>query len=213
MRINSPSEYQYKGLEMTLSKRMANRWQLLGSYVWSQLAGDLTSNASPFFGDPNNPNTLINANGRLTNDQPAAFKLLGSYQAPYGINLGGNYQVLTGLPRDRRISLPLAQGNTTILVEPRGTFRADTLGLLSFRADKSFTLSGGSTGRGRRASLVAEVHNVGNSSAGQNTYGLLTQSFASQAAFDAARLTTAYFGRVQEIVAPRIFKLGFRLEF
>lgn len=213
VRINSPSEYQYQGLEMTLSKRMSNRWQLLGSYVWSQLSGDFTSNTSPFFGDPNNPNTLINANGRLTNDQPSAFKLLGSYQAPLGITLGGNYQVLKGLPRDRRISLPLAQGNTTILVEPRGTFRADTLGLLSFRADKSFTLPGGGSGRGRRASVVAEVHNVANSSAGQNSYGLLTQSFASQAAFDAARLTTAYFGRVQEIVAPRIFKLGFRLEF
>ena len=205
---NTPSEYQYKGLELTVSKRMSNRWQMLGSYVWSQLKGDLTSNTSPFFGDPANPNTLINANGRLTNDQPHAFKLLGSYQAPWGINLGANYQALSGLPRDRRISVRLTQGNTTILTDPRGTYRADRLSLLSLRADKSVRLAGRT-----RASVVAEVHNALNSSAGQNSFGLLTQSFASQAAFDAARLTTAYFGRTQEIVAPRILRLAFRLEF
>jgi hypothetical protein len=205
---NTPSEYQYKGLELTVSKRMSNRWQMLGSYVWSQLKGDLTSNTSPFFGDPANPNTLINANGRLTNDQPHAFKLLGSYQAPWGINLGANYQALSGLPRDRRISVRLTQGNTTILTDPRGTYRADTLSLLSLRADKSVRLAGRT-----RASVVAEVHNALNSSAGQNSFGLLTQSFASQAAFDAARLSTAYFGRTQEIVAPRILRLAFRLEF
>lgn len=205
---NSPSEYQYKGLELTLSKRMSNRWQLLGSYVWSRLDGDLTSSASPLFGDPANPNSLMNASGRFANDQPHAFKVIGSYQARWGINLGGNYQVLSGLPRDRRISLRLAQGNTTILAEPRGSYRADRLALLSLRADKSVRLNGR-----RRVSVVAEVHNALNSSAGQNSFGLLTQSFASQTAFDAGRLTTAYFGRTQEIVAPRILKVAVRFEF
>ena len=41
----------------------------------------------------------------------------------------------------------------------------------------------------------------------------LTQAFASQAAFDAARTTTSYFGRAQEIVAPRILKLGVKYTF
>jgi hypothetical protein len=205
---NAPSEYQYTGLELTLNKRMSNRWQLMGSYVWSRLDGDFTSSTSPLFGDPNNPNSLINANGRLTNDQPHAFKLLGSYRAPWGINLGGNYQLLSGLPRDRRISVRLTQGNTTLLAEPRGTYRADMLALLSLRADKSIRIDAR-----RRVSVIAEVHNALNSSAGQNSFGLLTQSFATQAAFEAARLTTAYFGRVQEIVAPRILKLAFRVEF
>ena len=52
-----------------------------------------------------------------------------------------------------------------------------------------------------------------NSSAGQNSYGSLTQSFASQAAFDTARSGTSYFGRVQEIVAPRVFKIGVKVDF
>jgi len=64
---------------------------------------------------------------------------------------------------------------------------------------------------------VAELHNVFNSSAGQEgattSYGSLTQSFVDQAAFDAARQNTSYFGRVQEIVAPRVLKIGFKLDF
>jgi hypothetical protein len=62
-------------------------------------------------------------------------------------------------------------------------------------------------------SFFAEVHNLLNESANQNSVGSLTRNFASQTAFDAARLTTSYFGRVQEIIAPRILKLGVKFEF
>ncbi len=200
---NHPGTQQYKALEITLNKRMSNRWQLMGSYSWSRLDGSL-------FVDPNNPNLAIpsNAEGRGSNDQPHAFKLLGSYQAPFGITLGANYQGVSGLPRDRTLAASLTQGSTTVRVEPRGTYRYDFLNLLSLRADKAFKLGGQ-----RRFALVAEVHNVLNSNANQSSAGTATQSFASQAAFDAARLTTSYFGRVQEIVAPRILKLGLKFDF
>jgi len=62
-------------------------------------------------------------------------------------------------------------------------------------------------------SAFLEVHNVRNTNASQGSLGTLTQSFPSQAAFDAAKATTSYFGRVQEIVAPRIVKLGLRYAF
>jgi hypothetical protein len=100
-------------------------------------------------------------------------------------------------------------------MEPRGTYRFDTLSLLSIRADKSFRLGGA-----RRVSGVLELHNLLNSSASQNSVGTATQNFASQAAFDAvvqsnltARFPVSYFGRVQEIVAPRVLKLGVRFDF
>jgi len=187
-----------------MSKRMSNRWQAQGSYVWSRLDGDIVLD----YTDPNSLLPFVNQ-GRQANDQPHAFKVLGSYQAPYGINIGANYQVLSGLPRDRSLSVPFAQGTATIRVEERGVYRADTLNLLSLRGDKTFNL-----GMGHRASIVAELHNVLNSSAGQNSYGVITRANASQAAFEASRAAgTSYFGRVQEIVAPRVFKLGFRYNF
>ena len=204
---------RYKAFELSISKRMSNHWQMQGSYVWSKLDGSqlgITTNGTgrQTF-DYTNPNNLIDyvGQGRGANDQPHAFKLLGSYQAPWDINVGANYQALSGLPIDRTLTVGLAQGSRNIPVEPRGTFRADRLSLLSLRADKGVRFAG------HRASFVAELHNVLNSHAGQSNYGSLTQNFASQAAFDAARLTTSYFGRVQEIVAPRVLKIGFKLDF
>ena len=200
---NFPGTQMYKGLELSLSKRLSNRWQLMGSYVWSRLDGDLVV-------DPNNPNQTIasNARGRGANDQPHAFKLIGSYVAPYHINVGVNYQGLSGLPFDRTFRATLAQGSTTVRAEERGTYRADFLNLLSVKVDKTFELH-----RHARVSAFAEVHNLTNTNAAQSNIGTLTQAFASQAAFDAAKATTSYFGRVQEIVAPRILKLGARFAF
>ena len=105
--------------------------------------------------------------------------------------------------------------STNYEVDNRGTYRFDLLNLLSLRADKSVRISGAS-----RVSFIAELHNVLNSHAAQGAVGTATQSFASQAAFDAlkvanltARFPTNYFGRVGEIVAPRILKLGVRFDF
>jgi Carboxypeptidase regulatory-like domain len=208
---------RYKAVEMSLNKRMSNRWQMQASYVWSRLDGvqpgvstvSTTIRCATCL-DFTNPNNVLDfvGQGRGTNDQPHAFKLLGSYQAPWGINVGANFQALSGLPRDRRLNVTFTQGTRALPVEERGTYRADFLNLLSLRADKHFNIGGG-----RRASFVAELHNALNSSAGQNDFGVLTQNFASQSAFDAARVTTSYFGRVQEIVAPRVLKIGFRVDF
>ena len=136
-------------------------------------------------------------------------------QAPWGITLGANFQALSGLPRDRNLTVSLTQGSTSYTVENRGTYRFDFLNLLSLRADKGFRINGS-----RRVSVIAELHNALNVSADQNSVGTATQSFATQAAFDAlknanltARFPTNYFGRVGEIVAPRILKLGLKLDF
>jgi hypothetical protein len=200
---NFEGTQRYKSLEFTVMKRLSHRWQAMASYVWSRLDGDRVL-------DWNNPNNLVETvkTGRGANDQPHAFKLIGSYQAPWDVNLGVNFQAISGLPRDRVLSVALAQGTTSYNVDPRGTYRADFLNLLSLRGDKAVKLGGQ-----RKLVLLAEVHNALNTHAGQNNFGTTTRSFANQAAFDAARATTSYFGRVQEIVAPRIVKLGARLEF
>jgi hypothetical protein len=194
---------------------MSNRWQMQGSYVWSRLDGDqpgiqagstTTANVLDF----TNPNNLLPyaQQGRGANDQPHAFKVLGSYQAPFGITLGANYQALSGLPIERALSVSFTQGTANLRVDPLGTYRADFLSLLSLRADKAFRIGGG-----HHASVNVELHNLLNSSAGQNSYGSVTRGFTSQADFAANQLGTSYFGRVQEIVAPRVLKLGFKLDF
>jgi hypothetical protein len=200
---------RYKALELSINKRMANRWQMQASYVWSKMDGDIALD----YTNPNNQIDFVHlgatsAQGTATSpDQPHAFKLLTSYQARWGINLGANFQALSGLPYDRNLSVAFAQGTANMRVEPRGTYRMDTLKLLSLRGEKSVRFSG------HRASFIAELHNALNESAGQNSYGTVTRGNATQAAFDAARATVSYFGRVQEIIAPRVLKIGFKFEF
>jgi hypothetical protein len=203
---------KYRAFELSVNKRMSNRWQMQTSYVWSRLDGDNLLD----YTDPNNQLDFVRSGATTTGgtgntaspDQPHAFKVLGSYQAPYGVTVGANFQALTGLPIDRNLSVAFAQGTANIRVDPRGTYRADNLNLLSLRADKAFTIHGS-----RRASVAVELHNVTNSHAGQSNYGTVTRGNASQAAFDAARATVSYFGRVQEIVAPRVLKLAFKFTF
>src|SRR2546430_2926065 len=190
---------------------MSNRWQMQGSYVWSRLDGDILL-------DYTNPNNLIDFVGKgstttggigntISPDQPHAFKLLGSYQAPWGVTLGANYQAVSGLARDRNLSVPFSQGTANFRVEPRGTYRGDTLSLLSVRADKSFRLGGGS-----RASFIAELHNALNSSAGQaaaaSSYGSGTRRLARPTAVHAARLGTASFCPVAGMLCPRRAEIG-----
>jgi len=200
---NFPGTQRYKGLELGITKRLTDRWQVMGSYVWSRLDGDLVV-------DPNNPNQTIptNAKGRGSNDQPHAIKVLGTYLAPWRLNVGVNYQGLSGLPSDRQFRASLTQGSTTVRAEPRGTYRADFLNLMSLKVDKLFELH-----RHAQISAFFEVHNLTNTNAAQGSIGTLTQAFTSQTAFDAAKATTSYFGRVQEIVAPRILKLGVKYAF
>ena len=199
---NFPGMQRYKGFEISLNKRMSNRWQLMGSYVWSRLDGDIVQ-------DPNDPNTLIPSmkTGRGTSDQPQAFKLIGTYRAPFDVNIGVNYQALTGLPTNREFRASLRQGTVTVRAEPRGTYRNDFLNLMSLKLDKAFRF-----GQQSNIAGFVEVHNLLNTNAAQG-YSTLTQAYTSQAQFDANRQTTAYFGRVSEIIAPRIVKFGARLQF
>jgi hypothetical protein len=94
-----------------------------------------------------------------------------------------------------------------VRAEPRGTYRNDFLNLMSLKLDKSIRF-------GQQSSIAGfvEVHNLLNTNAAQG-YSTLTQAYTNEAQFDADRLRTAYFGRVSEIIAPRIVKFGARLQF
>jgi hypothetical protein len=59
-----------------------------------------------------------------------------------------------------------------------------------------------------------ELHNLLNSSSGQNSFGTVTRGYTSPSDFLAQQAAGAsYFGRIQEIVAPRVLKLGFKFDF
>ena len=151
---------------------MSNRWQMQGSYVWSRLdgvqqslsTGTTTLRADGYY-DFTNPNNLLDfvGLGRGANDQPHAFKMLGSYQAPWGINIGANYQALSGLPRDRTLTRAARAG----LAQHSGR-GARHLSLRPPQPALAARRQGVPLHGSRRASFIGEVHNVLNSNAGQS---------------------------------------------
>ena len=123
------------------------------------------------------------------------------------MNIGANFQALSGLPFDRTLTVALAQGSRNIAVDPRGTYRATSLNLLSLRGDKSFRFNGSPRVVHRRAAQRAEFERR------PEQLRRVDTGFARSRRSTRARLTTSYFGRVQEIVAPRVLKIGFKFDF
>ena len=169
----STAHAAHKGFEVSLARRMSNRWQLAGS-MRSCLDGDRVLD----YTDPNNQIDFVRF-GRGSNDQPHAFKLLGSWSRAVDVRRRELSGAERAAPRPQPVGVA-DPGPTTYTVEPRGSYRQGFLNLLSVRADKRFKVNGQ-----HGISVIAEVHNLLNTSAGQNSYGTATQA-SPAAAFDAA---------------------------
>ena len=145
----------YKGLEITLNKRLSNRWQLLAGYTYSKnRIDDVSLDTSPNF--------LINANGNITADaalpasqqsfrcagcaaanadRPNQFKLTGMYILPWqDVILSGNFSSQQGPPVTRQISRNVGFGTSQIInLDPLGSSaRMDTLNKIDVRVGKQF---------------------------------------------------------------------------
>jgi Carboxypeptidase regulatory-like domain/TonB-dependent Receptor Plug Domain len=161
---NDPSRVlSYKGLEITGTKRLSNRWQMVAGYTRSVNRQDHTSLDT-------SPNLLINADGRIDyrttpvntvaySDRPNQFKLTGTYLLPYqDIEIGANFRSQSGPPLTRQISQRLSfGGNQTINLQPLGdTARLPTVNTFDVRASKYLKF-------GARELLAAiDIYNVAN---------------------------------------------------
>ncbi len=131
----------YKGIEITATKRMSNRWQMLAGYTFarSRITG-LSVNT--------NPNNLINVTGPLagqnTNfngqigDRPHQFKLTGTYMTPwYDIGLAANLNSQSGIAVTRQVTVAqTVGGNSTVNVEPLGSTRLELRTVMDLRVFK-----------------------------------------------------------------------------
>jgi hypothetical protein len=195
-------ERKYRAIELTFRRRMENRWQLFGSYVYGRSEGTKGQGHSESQGNVfGNPNTLVNVYGRLNLDRPHQFKLQGTYEMPWAVFVSGTYTGYSGTPWARQVrfvrsSSPLIQVETQIVVqaEPVGAQRLEFVHDVSLRAEKRFTLGGN-----RALGLIVDVFNALNAS----TVTSLQQT----------RIDHADYAKPGEIVLPRTVRLGARLSF
>jgi len=118
----------YRALEFTATKRFANHYQFIASYVYSSLIGNYEGLYRNDNGqtDPNItslfdlPSLLANTYGRLPNDRPHQFKFNGSYQTPFRLVVSTNFYAQSGIPFNALIPHPVYGDNEGFLVQ-RGT--------------------------------------------------------------------------------------------
>lgn len=183
-------EDTYNGVELTVTKRMTNNWQLVGGFTVGRDEGLFDRGLNDDF---NNPNLNINREDAIISmDSTRIAKLVGTYVFPFKITVSTNLRYFTGQPVLKNIQLRgLNQGNVTVLAEPRGRTRLDDVTLWDVRGSKVFRFGG------RELEVMVDAFN------------LLNQSAKTAINTNVGPL----FGRPTGILPPRIARLGARLSF
>ncbi len=186
---------KYRALQVTLNKRLSNKWQLSASYVYSKEKGNYSPVGIPgsesWYYDPNNQ---INGNGAFASTIPHIFKLQGTYLLPLGFSATAFYTFASGAPWNNTLQIRGAvnQGTITINAEPIGSRRLKAASICDLRLEKSFYL------RAHRFSFMFDLFNAFNAGTVAGRY---------------ARLDSSYYGLPTGVIAPRTFQAGFRYSF
>ena len=200
----------YNGLVTVVEKRRANGWQALASYTYSRTHGLLPSSGATASGAQvstisppqpltfgQDPNDLINARGRLPNDRPHMFRIMGAADVPRtGFVVAANFQALSGKPWAATATTINPQDATRrVLLEPRGARRLSSQTLLDLRVSRTIP-----TGTLGRVELILDVLNALNDGAEESIVG-------------DDLLSPATFGQPATFIDPRRAMLGVKINF
>ena len=212
--VTDPDYQIYKGVDITATKRFSNKWQM-------QTALTIQTNPNYF---PADSADFINPTGREFRDGYShigrfIYKALGSYQFPGDITASANFNWIDGAaghptaaastPNDRVVNGPGAVyggvnaagrpttiSYSTLMFEPRGTERLESVKLLDIGLQKSFRFRGGQN----RVKLSADGFNLFNI----NTIQAFSSNNLSLA---------ATYNSPRTIVPPRVFRAGVSVMF
>jgi len=194
----------YKGLEACLTGRLAERGFFSVSFTAYKSGGDGNPGNSEFENDPgvigslfDNPNTLINARGRLFFERAYMGKIAACYQGPLGIHLGSVISYFDGLPFGRKLIIPdFNQGPFFVMATPRGEpggFRTQYNLNFDQRVSREFELAS------VRMSVMLDVFNLLNLNQSLREFDISGPLFPQR--------------RPTDIQNPRAFRLGLKLSF
>ena len=137
MRINSPLVQTFSSFDVSMNRRLANRWVVAGGYSWTKTDSPLgnASSATSNLGN-NDPNAEINTSNHTWE---WLGHITGSYLLPKDITLSAVFEHRSGTPFARQANFRGAViGTITLNVEPIGTQRLPDTASIDLRAEKSF---------------------------------------------------------------------------
>jgi len=192
---------KYYGLDLTLVKRYGQWFTFFLSLTATSATGTTSPGNTEWENDDgvvgslyDNPNTLINARGRMRFDRAYVGRIGFNFLAPFGIRIAGLIKYYDGQPFARKIIVDgLNQGPFYIQAHPRGVARYEYNRTVDIRLEKTFYSN---TAKIR---LILDVFNLLNR-------GLATQENEWTGPEFPLRFAT-------EIQSPRVFRLGLVYEF
>jgi hypothetical protein len=210
---NTDFEQEYIGGSLTFNKRLANRWMMRGNitmsqWEWSNVPQDdlqnptLTQVGGQHEGDPVVEFAAGSgkAGGRYLNSG-WSYSMNGLYQVapdrPWGFNVAANVSGREGYPRPmwRRFGLnPNQQGiaQDVRVTREADEFRLDDVHILDARVEKEF------------------LFNDFGVTLGVDLFNALNENFVMHRQLRTQRSNTDH---VEEVVSPRIFRIGARISF
>jgi len=209
----------FSGLELTLVKRLSNRWMTRVAFSWNDWTEDWDGTPTSFLGNPGRTETdplvgggqvalLSGGSGKASFYSSIKWQLYANalWQGPWGLDLSGSLFGKQGgpYPIDLRIGAG-GDGTLSALAIPEiDTNRYDDVYNLNLRLAKTFKF-----GKGSGVTFSGEWFNVLNTG-----YVLSRSRFANAAAFTQTNAgAEPGIGRIEEIIAPSIFRVGARLFF
>jgi len=145
LNYNDPDlDLTYHGLDITVNKRMSDRWALTGGGSFGH------ARVKSRGGNRSDPN-IINSpfdEGVPFGDRPWSLRMSGVYELPWDISASGTWQYMIGAPETTTVlvtnqTIQLAQGNQSVVVAPVGDVRLPNIASLDLSFRKRFNLGGG----------------------------------------------------------------------
>lgn len=181
--------YKDRAVELRFTKKYSNRWQMMASYSYHRVTGNVDG---AYAGGIMDPNRGINAYGERGYNLPHQFLLQGSVLLPLDISLSTMFYLKSGAYRNpTTVVYPPAYRNyPQIYPEPYGTIKAGSISNLDLRIEKQFRYKGATLGLG------VDVFNATNNYDGDQ------------------ELYTSYgiaYGKRTYIKTPRTFQMTIRI--
>ncbi len=197
----------YNGIELSVVKRMSNRWMMRGGFAWNNPREHYDADARNLLGNPTRYESSSLVDGGIVAQRSAGsgagdvfvngqwqINVNGAYDLGRGFEVAGNFFGRQGNPYPIFQSATLGNdGSMRVLVSPElDTFRFDDIWNLDLRGSKTFTY------QRLNMQLVADLFNVFNANTELNRQ---------------RNVLSPAFGQLTQNLSPRILRFGVRFGF
>ncbi len=194
LRNSQASNRDYHGLEFIARKRFSDSWLLNAGFTWNSTIRNYQGGPDVDFQDPTNVAQQDGYPAGTLNARWVA-KLAGLYEFPHGFRISTFVNLRDGLPMNRIVLSPArtgGYGTVDVFVRPFASERYELFRQVDARLEKAFKVG--------KTKLTASI----------DGFNLLNENVVLDRA---TRQNAANANNVEEVLAPRIFRLGLKYSF